>query len=473
MSAPVTAFTLSELARVTRGECVPTNLSANLSDMGFNQVTIDTRKLQSGDLFVALPGPNFDGHDYVSYAAEHGAKAALVEHPVQNAIPEVVVADARLALGEFASGWRDHFDYPVIAITGSNGKTTVKQLTAGIARSHGATLATQGNLNNDLGVPLTLLNMRDDHRTAVIEMGANHAGEIAYLAKLARPTIGVVNNAAPSHLEGFGDLDGVARAKGELFENMQDGGTAIINADDNYADLWRELASPRRILSFSLHATADFTVNTETLYVNTDHSRFTLFTPDGPVDVTLPLPGEHNVSNALAAAACAWAAGAKREHIAQGLSQVSNVGGRLQVKQSYLGACVVDDTYNANPASLSAALRWAGSLKMPVWLVLGDMRELGAQEVALHSEAGRQARESGVERLFTLGELSKNAAQSFGRGAEHFDDVESLLNTLIHDLGSGRVVLVKGSRGMRMERVVSALLGNEQAGEQNSMTGAG
>ncbi|HET9679912.1 MAG TPA: UDP-N-acetylmuramoyl-tripeptide--D-alanyl-D-alanine ligase [Gammaproteobacteria bacterium] len=468
MTIPVTAFTLAELARATNGECNQTDQAQTR----FAKVTIDTRALQAGDLFVALPGPNFDGHDYVSYAAEQGASAALVEHPVQTAIPEVVVSNTRKALGEFASAWRNHFDYPVIAITGSNGKTTVKQLTAGIAACHGATLATQGNLNNELGVPLTLLNMREEHRTAVIEMGANHAGEIRYLAQLARPTVGIVTNAAPSHLEGFGDLDGVAHAKGELFENLQDGGTAIINADDNYADLWRDLASPRRVLSFGLHGNADFTVDTETLYVNTDHSRFALQTPDGPVDVTLPLPGEHNVANALAAAAAAWAVGAKREHIAQGLAQVRNVGGRLQVKQSHLGACVVDDTYNANPASLAAALRWAGSLNMPVWLVLGDMRELGAREALLHTEAGRQAREAGVQRLFTLGELSQNATQAFGRGAEHFTDVEALLATLTHALSSGMIVLVKGSRGMRMERVVSALLNGNKTGNQEPSVGA-
>lgn len=450
----MTAFTLQDLARVTGGELQG-------ESRGFARVNTDTRRLQQGELFVALTGPNFDGHEFVERAAELGAAGALVERRVDCDLAQVVVPDSRQALGAFASAWRDRFDIPVIGVTGSNGKTTVKQLIASILERRGPVLFTQGNLNNEIGVPLTLLEIREEHAAAVIEMGANHAGEIRYLAQLARPNIGIVTNAAPAHLEGFGDLDGVARAKGELFQMLLDGGTALINADDAYADFWRELARPRRVLSFAVHAAADFMLEEGTLMATRDESRFTLRTPDGGVDVTLPLPGEHNVLNAAGAAAAAWAAGAHRDDIAAGLAAARNVGGRLQVKQSRLGICVVDDTYNANPASLAAALRWTGSLNMPVWLVLGDMKELGPRTALLHAEAGRVAREAGVERMFALGELSRNAAEAFGRGAEHFLDVEPLLAELQRELAAGVVVLVKGSRGMRMERVVAALMNGD------------
>lgn len=453
----MTGFDLISLAQATGGELLG-------EDRGFTHVSTDTRSLQSGALFVALEGPNFDGHDYVAQAAGLGAAGALVARRQAVDLPQVMVADTRRALGDFARAWRDRFDIPLVGVTGSNGKTTVKQLIAAILERRGSTHATRGNLNNEIGVPLTLLELRETHAAAVIEMGANHPGEIRYLAGVARPNIGIVTNAAPAHLEGFGDLDGVARAKGELFQSLLDGGTAVINADDSYADLWRGFAAPRRVLSFGLHATADFTAEPGSLKMMRDDTRFTMRTPDGPVAIELPLPGEHNVQNALGAAAAAWAAGAHRDDIGAGLATARGAGGRLQVKQGRQGVCVVDDTYNANPASLAAALRWTQALNMPVWLVLGDMRELGPRAALLHAEAGRQAREQGVQRLFALGDLSRHAAEAFGKGAEHYLEAAPLIESLTAELGAGLVVLVKGSRGMRMERVVAALLNGAEEG---------
>ena len=439
---------LAQVARATRGVL-------HGEDAVFTRISIDTRSLAAGELFVALQGERFDGHDFVGAAVERGAAGALVARPVQDRIPEVRVTDTRLALGEYARSWREQFDFPVIGVTGSNGKTTVKHLLASIMASKGEVLATRGNLNNDIGVPLTLLELRAEHTAAVIEMGANHPGEIRYLARLARPTVGIVSNAGPAHLEGFGDLDGVARAKGELFEELQDGGTAIINADDNYADFWRELAAPRRVVSFGLEAAADFSV--DDLEMSAGGSRFTLQTPDGDVDIALHLPGRHNVRNAMGAAAAAWAAGAQREHIARGLAAGEGVAGRLRLLRGVHGGQVVDDTYNANPASLRAALDWLRDMNMPVCLVLGDMKELGPQSADLHADCGRYARAAGVTRLYGLGEFSRHAVQAFGAEGGHYATPESLLQQLRADLAPDSVVLVKGSRGMRMERIVAAL----------------
>lgn len=441
---------LAQVARATRG-------MLHGADAAFTRINTDTRTLTAGELFVALQGERFDGHDFIDTAVERGAAGAVVARPVQERLPEVRVADTRLALGDYAQSWREQFDIPVIGVTGSNGKTTVKQLLASIMASKGETLATHGNLNNDIGVPLTLLELRTKHSAAVIEMGANHLGEIRYLARLARPTVGVVTNAGPAHLEGFGDLDGVARAKGELFEELQDGGTAVINTDDNYADFWRELAAPRRLLTFGLDTKADFSLPTESLELTATGSRFCLQTPDGDVDIALHLPGRHNVRNALAAAAAAWAAGAQREHITRGLVASEGIAGRLRLLRGTHGGQLVDDTYNANPASLRVALDWLHGMNMPVVLVLGDMKELGPHSTELHADCGRYARTAGVVRLYGLGEFSRHAVQAFGPPGVHCATPEILLQQLQADLTPDSTVLVKGSRGMRMERIVAAL----------------
>lgn len=445
---------LAQVARVTRGVL-------HGEDAVFTRINTDTRNLAAGELFVALQGEQFDGHDYVASAAEKGAAGALVARAVQAHIPEVRVADTRLALGSYAQSWREQFDFPVIGVTGSNGKTTVKQLLASIMASKGEVLATRGNLNNDIGVPLTLLELRAEHSAAVVEMGANHPGEIRYLARLARPTVGIVTNAGAAHLEGFGDLDGVARAKGELFEEIQDGGTAIINADDNYADFWRELAAPRRVVTFGLEAAADFSARAGSLETTSSGSRFCLQTPDGEVDIALHLPGRHNVRNALGAAAAAWAAGAQREHIARGLAASEGVTGRLRLLRGKHGGQVVDDTYNANPASLRAALDWLRNTAAPVYLVLGDMKELGPRSAELHAECGQYARTAGVTRLYGLGEFSRHAVQAFGAEGAHYATPEELLQQLGADLTPDSMVLIKGSRGMRMERIVAALIAGD------------
>ncbi len=441
--------TLATLAKAVSGRL-------HGADCAFDGVSTDTRSLRPAQLFVALSGPNFDGHDFVASAAEAGAAGALVARELAARVPQVVVADTRSALGAFAGVRRASFKHPVIGITGSNGKTTVKEMTAAILRQRGAVLATRGNRNNDIGVPLTLLELDESHGAAVIEMGANHHGEIAALAHIARPTVGIVTNAGPSHLAGFGDVAGVARAKGELFSSLAADGCAVINADDRHADTWRRMAAHCRRVEFGVDSPADFTADART--VRSDDAggeSFMLTTRADEREVTLAVPGLHNVRNALAAAAAAVAAGATLDDVVSGLAGFQSVGGRLRAVAGRAGSRVIDDTYNANPASLRAALDVVARLGGRRWLVLGDMGELGADAVALHVQAGHDARAAGIERLFALGPLAAAAAEAFG--GERFDDADALANAVRADLADGTTVLVKGSRSMRLERVVAAL----------------
>jgi UDP-N-acetylmuramoyl-tripeptide--D-alanyl-D-alanine ligase len=434
-------------------------------DAVFDSISIDTRSLQRGALFVALQGPNFDGNDFLAEARARGAVAAMVNRPVSDALPVIEVEDTRLALGRFAAAWRARHDIPVVAVTGSNGKTTVKEMIAAILAQRGAVLATQGNLNNDIGVPLTLLRLRDEHRYAVIEMGANHAGEIAYVARLARPTVAVITNAGRAHLEGFGSLEGVARAKGELYQALDHAGIAVLNAEDRFADLWRGLIGTRRTMSFGWEQSADVTVlpGTEQMEVGDSlTTRFSLSTPHGGITVHMPLCGRHNVLNACAAAAATLAVGATPRDIARGLAGLQTVKGRLQLKRATAGLRILDDTYNANPASLRAALQVLAMAPGKKILALGDMGELGAGAEEMHGEMGEEARASGVEQLFTVGVLTRFTAERFGAGAQHFSSQAELiaaLAKLLNDATPGPVtLLVKGSRRMQMERVVEALL---------------
>jgi UDP-N-acetylmuramoyl-tripeptide--D-alanyl-D-alanine ligase len=453
---------LSELARLVDGELRGT-------DRRFDAVGTDTRALGDGALFVALKGPNFDAHDFVGAAAARGAVAALIERDVATPLPSVRVADTRRALGRLAAAWRDRFAIPVVAVTGSNGKTTVKGMLATILAARGAGLCTRGNLNNDIGVPLTLLSLRSEHRSAVIEMGANHPGDIAYLTQLARPTVAVITNAAPAHLAGFGDIAGVARAKGEIFSGLVSGGIAVINADDAREGLWHVMAAPHRIVTFGLRYVAEVTGHD--LHLNAALGcSFTLATPAGEAAVELRLSGRHNVMNALAAAAAAHAVGIGIGDIVRGLEAMRAVERRLQLKRGIGGARVIDDTYNANPGSVKAALEVlavssAGGEKV---LVLGDMGELGNAGEALHEQVGRQARAIGVDRLYTVGELARTAAGTFGKCAAHFATQEALIEALRADLAAAAsaavTVLVKGSRSMRMERVVDAIANADAAG---------
>ena len=432
-------------------------------------VSTDSRSIVRGEMFIALRGEHYDAHDFIEHAARRGAVCALVERACPSSVPLVVVDDTRAALARLAAWWRQRLGTRLVAITGSNGKTTVKEMTAAILTQSGEVLATRGNLNNEIGVPLTLLRLQTQHRFGVIEMGANHPREIAFLANLARPNVGVVTNAGPAHLEGFGDLDGVAAAKGELFQALGRGDVAVINIDDVYAGVWREMAGDADVLGFGLDDHADITATWEPVEGG---SRVHMRTPLGAIDCTLAIPGEHNVRNALAATAAAVAMGARAEHIRTGLDGFSGVEGRLQIVSGLPGMRIIDDSYNANPASLQAALDVLSSMPGERWLALGDMGELGPDSQAIHERAAQMARCAGVARLYCLGPQTRHTAQSFGGQARHFDNAEALARQLAQDWKGEGVILVKGSRAMRMERVV-ALLGGHDKQNDNRQAGNG
>jgi UDP-N-acetylmuramoyl-tripeptide--D-alanyl-D-alanine ligase len=423
-------------------------------DVVFQGVSTDSRTLAQGNLFVALQGPSFDGHDYLDEARLKGAAAAAVSVPLDVDLPLLEVADTRLALGMLAAHWRKQFAIPVIGLTGSNGKTTVKEMLAAILGRCGETLVTRGNLNNDIGVPLTLFGLSAGHRYAVVEMGANHPGEVAYLTRLVQPGVGLVNNAGPAHLEGFGSLEGVARAKGELFQGLAPDAVCVINADDRYAPLWRTMAGSRRVMCFGLEHGADVRAQWRG---DTQGSDVELLTPAGSASLRLSLPGEHNVLNALAATAAALALEIPLDDIVAGLVVVQPVHGRWESIPGVSGLRLIDDTYNANPASLRAGLQLLSTADAEPWLVLGDMGELGEEAARLHRLMGEEARRNGVRRLFALGDLARQAADAFGAGAETFAEADALIERLEEVAAPGVLMLVKGSRAMRMERVVAAL----------------
>ncbi|WP_211234047.1 UDP-N-acetylmuramoyl-tripeptide--D-alanyl-D-alanine ligase [Chitinilyticum litopenaei] len=439
-----------------------TALSAELlgdDAQAFARVTTDSRALQPGDLFVALKGERFDAHDFVPAALAGGAAAALVDHAVPDCAPQLVVKDTLQGLGQLAHYWRGlHDDTPLIAITGSNGKTSVKEMCASIfaaaAGDAAAVHATQGNLNNHIGLPLTVLGMRAEHRYVVAEMGMNHFGEIDYLTRIARPDVALVNNAGAAHLEALGSVAGVARAKGEIFAGLKADGVAIINADDEFAPLWRELAGPWRQLSFGLGAEAD--IGARALASDALTSRFELVIGGATASVTLAVPGQHNVRNALAAAACAHALGVPLATIAQGLTAWQGVKGRLQRKLAANGATVLDDSYNANPDSMKAAIDVLAGIPGDTILVLGDMGEVGSDAPQRHAEIGAYARDKHIAALFTLGEHMAETARAFG--STHFATLAELLAALDARCAPHSTVLVKGSRFMKMERVADALV---------------
>ncbi|MBV9620904.1 MAG: UDP-N-acetylmuramoyl-tripeptide--D-alanyl-D-alanine ligase [Gammaproteobacteria bacterium] len=448
--------TLAEFARACGG-------TLRGADAAYSDVVTDSRTLRRGQLFVALRGPNFDGHDFVAAARQAGAAGALVSAPQPQPLPQVVVSDTQLALERAARSWRAQFRGPLVGVGGSNGKTTTKEMTAAILAQAGACLATRGNLNNHIGVPLTLLALTAEHRFAVIEMGANRPGEIAALAALARPTVGLITNAGAEHLLGFGTLEGVARAEGEMVSGLSAAATAVLNADDEFFTLWRG-STPARVVTFGLKAAADFSASEIRSQVGAEgfQTHFRLHAPQGTTAVRLGLGGTHNVTNALAAAAAAASAGASLEHVAAGLAGVRPVPGRLQFRQTAGGAWLIDDAYNANPSSVRAAIEVLMSLEGRKWLVLGDMGELGVSAEQAHASVGEFARSAGIERLYATGPLMALAVQSFGAGAQWFADVAQLTGQLNAALAadSGAVrILVKGSRFNRLERVVQALTG--------------
>jgi len=439
---------LSEVALWTHG-----GLSGK--DLMVRGVATDTRQAMPGALFVALKGDNFDGHDFVEKAKEAGAVALLVARPVASELPQVVVADTLLALGDLASHARAQQRARVVGITGSNGKTTVKTLVASILSLHGKTHVNAGNYNNEIGLPLSLLAMPDDTQYAVLEMGAGKPGDIDYLAAIARPEIGLVNNIGPAHLERMGSLEGVAETKGALYASLPAHGVAVINADETFATLFTSINRAGRMIRYGLDQPAD--VGAEIRKLGAE-SRFALRTPVGDAEVALPLAGRHNVANALAAASIALALDVPLATIKQGLETAPAVKGRLARHAMPGGWTLIDDSYNANPASTAAAIATLVQEPAEAWLVLGDMRELGAQARELHAQIGALAKKSGIAWLYTVGELSRAAAAAFGEGAQHFPDQESLTRALTADVHAGVNVLVKGSRGSAMDRIVRALL---------------
>jgi UDP-N-acetylmuramoyl-tripeptide--D-alanyl-D-alanine ligase len=450
--------TLSEAARIVGGE-----LSGE--DRQYGCVCTDSRTLRPGALFVALRGPNFDGAAFVQAAAAQGAIGALTERVTPGALPQVLVPDALRALQELAKSWRAEFTLPVVAVAGSNGKTTAKEMTAAILSRMGPCMATHGNLNNHIGVPVTLMRLEASHRSAVIEMGANAIGDVAALMRIVQPTVGLITNAGAEHLEGFGSLDGVAQGEGETVSGLGAAATAIINADDAYAGYWRGISGAKRIVTFGARAHADFMAKNVFQGIERGEfaTRFTLLSPLGERAITLKAGGAHNVGNALAAAAAASAAGASLEDIASGLANFQPVAGRLQLKAGMRGSWIIDDSYNANPSSVRAALELLRTLSGPTWLVLGDMAELGESGQDSHAHIGSYARECGIKRLFAMGPLSSRAVETFGSGGEWFADAESLTRRLQAELTAGVTLLIKGSRVNRLERVVQALTGGAGA----------
>lgn len=430
-------------------------------DCLFHGVSTDTRTLKPGNLFVAIRGEQFDGHDFVKSAFEKGAAAALVSHPMDAPIPQVIVEDTLQALGQLCSHWRNLFSIPLIGVTGSNGKTTLKNMLASILRAacqnHAhEVLATEGNLNNNIGLPLTLLRMDHQHRYGVIEMGMNHFGEIAYLTQLTKPDVAVITNAAESHLEGLNTVAGVAKAKGEIFLGLNPSGTAILNRDDPFYSYWKELITQQKILTFGLKHPADVTA---TIHEN---SFITLHTPQGTIDVQLSLLGTHNVMNALAATAAAIAIHLDLATIKRGLEQVKPAPGRMRQYQLTNGIRLIDDTYNANPFSLQAAVATLASMPGTKIIVLGDMKELGAEAREMHFSAGQKIRSAGIDYLFTLGQLSADATSGFGDRAWHFTDRDQLIAALKPYLIPGVNLLIKGSRSMQMEKIVNQLVPEDQ-----------
>ncbi len=427
-------------------------------DVTFNGVSIDSRSIDSNNLFFAIKGDRFDGHEFISSAQEKGAAGAVVEYRIDNAsIPQIEVKNTIQAMADLANQWRCLFEIPVIAITGSNGKTTVKEMVGSILDINASVLVTKGNLNNHLGVPLTLFKLGEVHQYAVIEMGANHAGDIAGLCEIAMPTVAVITQCAPAHLEGFKSEQGVAEAKSEIFTGLKSNGTAIINADDKYAKLWTDKASDLKKLYFGIEHTADIHASNISFNNKTAQTHFDIQFPETVVPVRLALLGAHNILNALAAAACCYAVGVPILQIKQGLEKMTCVPGRMERTAGIGGSTIFNDTYNANPASLEAGLKVLSEYNSPRWLILGDMAELGDQADEFHELVGKLANKYGIDRLLTVGELSQLSHREFKNTGEHFNSIEELVAKTVNEISEDVTVLVKGSRFMCMEQVVAGL----------------
>lgn len=436
---------LSEIASMSSGEL-------RGEDVEVTGISTDTRNLHFGDLFIALEGEKFDGHQFIDDTVEQIVSGVFIHKEVVTQLPSVLVDDTLAGMSRWANAWRKRVDPKLVAITGSNGKTTVKQMINNILSRVGSTCATKGNLNNHIGVPLTLLTLRVDNEFAVIEMGANNFGEIDHLSSLAEPEVAVITNAGPAHLEGFGSVAGVAQAKGEIIHGIRDGGTVVLNADDQYLEVWLEKSKRLNVMTFGFadHATVKGTINEDqTLSVSVN---------DVVININLPLPGKHNAYNALASIAVGIAFDIDINEIKNGLENADQVHGRLQLKQGMLGATIIDDTYNANPASLQAAIEVLCSQSKEPWLVLGDMGELGEETISIHAHMGELAKAAGVKKLFGLGELAKQAVDEFGENGYFFNKHDVLSRELLNQMNENCCILIKGSRTMHMEDVVNFLI---------------
>ncbi len=436
---------LSEIASMSSGEL-------RGEDVEVTGISTDTRNLHFGDLFIALEGEKFDGHKFIDDSVEQIVNGVFIHKEVVTQLPSVLVDDTLAGMSRWANAWRKRVDPKLVAITGSNGKTTVKQMINNILSRVGSTCATKGNLNNHIGVPLTLLTLRVDNKFAVIEMGANNFGEIDHLSSLAEPEVAVITNAGPAHLEGFGSVAGVAQAKGEIIHGIREGGTVVLNADDQYLDVWLEKSKHLNVMTFGFadHSTVKGTINEDqTLSVSVN---------DDVININVPLPGKHNAYNALASIAVGIAFDIDINEIKNGLENADQVHGRLQLKQGMLGATIIDDTYNANPASLQAAIEVLCSQSKEPWLVLGDMGELGEETISIHAHMGELAKAAGVKKLFGLGELAKQAVDEFGENGYFFNKHDVLSRELLNQMDENCCILIKGSRTMHMEDVVNFLI---------------
>ncbi len=463
----MTPRTLAWIALATGGELQGAN-----PEQLVEEVAIDSRAWpKSGRaLFVALKGDNFDGHDHVAAAASGGCVALLVSRRVVADLPLVMVDDTEQALAAIATAMQGERATKVLAITGSNGKTSVKTMLLSILDRCGKAYANPGNRNNEIGLPLAVIDAPEDAAFAIYEMGAGKPGDIAYLTAIARPDVSLVNNIAPAHLERLGSLLGVADTKASIYDALPADGVAVINADDAFAPYFIERAAGRRVLRFGLDATAE--ISARDVQLDSDRTRFMLVAPDGEISITLSMPGRHNLRNALAAAGIAFAVGASLQQVRDGLDAVQPVAGRQVSHRLRSGAVLIDDSYNANPGSLDAAIETLASSGEEAWLVLGDMRELGADELSLHLQAGQHAKAVGIAQLFAFGPLSAAAVHGFGDGARHFASHVDLANAVIAGLGNGIRVLVKGSRGSAMDRIVEQLLQHDAENAQGEVDAA-
>ncbi len=452
-------MSLADAARISAGR-------ASGGNPNFVGVSTDSRGVRAGELFVALRGERFDGHGFLAQAKTAGAAAAMVDSVYRGEypLPVIVVADTKLALGALARGWRARFSPVLIAVTGSNGKTTVKEMLASILRANAgehAVLATVGNLNNDIGLPLTLLRMKDAHRWCAIELGMNHKGEIAYLAGIAQPTVALVNNAQREHLEFMRSVEEVAAENAAVYGALTATGVAVVNADDAHAATFRKAAGARRLVDFGLTGRAEVTGS---YALKPLWSEIEIGISSHKAKATLAIPGLHNVRNALAAAACAHAAGIGLRAIGEGLSAFRPYTGRLQVKQARGGATLIDDTYNANPDSVRAAIDVLASCAAPTLLVLGDMGEVGEKGDEFHREVGAYAQSKNISRLLAIGDATSSSVKAFGAAGYHAKSIDDLVHVVTESAKPGATVLVKGSRFMKMERVIAALTGAATAG---------